>query len=233
MKTIYKIFVWIALVGLAACESNEPTVSTGVHNGFHYVDLGLPSGTAWATCNIGANSPEEYGHYFAWGETTSKDEYSYNTYKFGNDFDVFTKYTERDAWNPDGDNLSTLEPCDDAAHVLWGGKWRMPTRQEADELRILCSWEKVRYKGKKGCKITGPNGNSIFLPAAGHRSGVEFHSQNIGCTCWTSSVGLWDDGRLDYVWATFICYSVEDKDCMLFSNPRIYGYPIRPVCSPQ
>ena len=142
-------------------------------NGYEYVDLGLPSGTLWATMNVGADSPEDYGDYFAWGETQPKDEYNWSTYKWCNGrSNTLTKYCTQSS---DGtvDNKKTLDLADDAANANWGGDWRMPTKTEQNELRntsyTTCTW--TTQNGVKGYKvISKKNGNSIFLPAAGYRS---------------------------------------------------------------
>ena len=132
------------------------------------VDLGLTSGLLWAAWNIGASIPEEYGTYFAWGETVPKDSYDWSTYKFGNGSN-FSKYN-----NIDG--LTELELEDDAAYVILGKDWRMPTH--ADELELVneCSWESVTVNGVSGYKITGPNGNSIFMPRGGLYDGTDYGS---------------------------------------------------------
>ena len=124
-----------------------------------YVDLGLS--VKWATCNVGATTPEEYGDYFAWGETEAKQNFSWEIYKWCHGTkSTITKYNATDG-------LTTLLPEDDAAHVNWGGQWRMPTKEELTELREQCTWKWVTINGIKGNKVTGPNGNSIFLPAGG------------------------------------------------------------------
>ena len=107
------------------------------HNGHEYVDLGLPSGIKWATCNVGATTPEEYGDYFAWGETQPKDYYDWSTYKYcnGDEYSI-TKYCTRSTYGT-VDIKTTLELSDDAARVNWGGKWRMPTIEEQKELLVL------------------------------------------------------------------------------------------------
>lgn len=122
------------------------------------VDLGLPSGTLWADRNVGADSPEDYGDYFAWGETTPKNIYSWVTYKFY-DGSVL-KYNS-------SDKKTCLELSDDAAYVNWGNKWRMPTKEETLELANNCKWTISTRNGVKGFYVTGPNGNSIFMPVAG------------------------------------------------------------------
>ena len=139
-----------------------------------YVDLGLPSGTLWATCNIGANNPEDYGDYFAWGETATKDVYNWETYKWCNNGEPrqTTKYCSDSAYGYNGftDGKTELDPQDDAAYVKWGPKWRTPSKAQQDELREQCTWTWVTQNGVDGRLVTGPNGNTLFLPATGFRS---------------------------------------------------------------
>ena len=130
------------------------------------VDLGLPSGLKWAACNLGASRPEEYGDYYAWGETEPKEKYSWETYKFGTDF-VLSKYVTDPAYGA-VDHKTLLDPEDDAAVVNLGGSWRMPTEAEYDELISKAIWTWTSRNGVSGYLVTGSNGNSIFLPAAGH-----------------------------------------------------------------
>ena len=133
------------------------------------VDLGLPSGTLWADRNIGADSPEGYGDYFAWGETRPKSVYDWSTYKYcKGSGTTLTKYCT-DSSNGKVDNKTVLEAVDDAATANWGKSWRMPTHTEQKELIEKCKWSWTTRNGIKGYKVTGPNGNSIFLPAAGYR----------------------------------------------------------------
>lgn len=140
-----------------------------------YVDLGLPSGTLWATCNVGASSPEEYGDYFAWGETAPKDEYSYGNYKWWyfdeNGYRYISKYNTDSYFGP-VDSKTELEPEDDAARVNWGASWRMPSYDQVVELVNTCSWQWTSRNGVIGQLITGPNGNTMFLPAAGYCDGT-------------------------------------------------------------
>ena len=136
-----------------------------------YVDLGLSSGTLWATCNVGASSPEEYGNYFAWGETEPKDEYSWSTYKWcEGSYTTMTKYCIHTDYGYNGftDGKRSLELEDDAAYVNWGPEWRMPSLEEEKELVKNCTWTWTTINDVKGYQVTGPNGNSIFLPAAGY-----------------------------------------------------------------
>lgn len=136
------------------------------------VDLGLPSGTKWADRNVGSSSPDDYGSYFAWGETETKDVYNWSTYKWCNGTDsVMTKYVTDSSFGQ-VDGLSVLTPENDVATVKWGDKWRMPTQDEMDELLSKCSWTLITSdKGVTGYKVTGPNGNSIFLPLCGFKDG--------------------------------------------------------------
>lgn len=131
-----------------------------IENGHEYVDLGLS--VKWATCNVGASSPEEYGDYFAYGETEPKENYDLCNYKFAIDGGyTFTKYNETD-------NKTTLYIDDDAARKNFGGKWRIPTYDEMKELKEKCTWKWKTCNGVKGCEVKSKiNGNSIFLPAAG------------------------------------------------------------------
>ena len=133
-----------------------------------YVDLGLS--VKWATCNIGANSPEEYGDYFAWGEIAPKEEYSWSTYKWCNGSETtLTKYCTDGSYGTI-DNKTQLELSDDAAYANWGNAWRMPTRAEFTELHEQCTWTWTTENGINGYKVTSKsNGNSIFLPVTGLR----------------------------------------------------------------
>ena len=163
-------------------------------NGYEYVDLGLPSGLKWATMNVGASSPEEYGDYFAWGETEAKNNYNWSTYKFelGTDYNgPFSKYVTQSSYGT-VDNKTVLDLEDDAAHVNWGGSWRMPTDAEWTELRNNCTWTWTSQNGVNGRKVTGPNGNSIFLPAAGRRDDAVLDYAGSYGLYWSSSL------RTDY-----------------------------------
>ena len=157
-------------------------------NGHAYVDLGLS--VKWATCNVGATTPEGYGDYFAWGETKRKGDYDWSTYKWCNgDEYSMTKYCTSSYYGT-VDNKTTLELTDDAARVNWGGKWRMPTKAEYDELcnTSNCTWTWTTQNGVNGYKVTSKkNGNSIFLPAVGSRG-------NGGI--------LSDEGRDGYYWSS-------------------------------
>ena len=183
--------------------------STGIHNGYEWVDLGLPSGTKWATMNVGAKSPSDYGYYFAWGETKPKSSYTSENYKYikcPNKFlkllvtlgDKLTKYnTNREFGKVDG--KKELDLCDDAAHDNWGSGWRMPNKSQQDELRNKCRWVFTMMDGHKGYNVVGPNGNHIFLPADGRL--YENNSDREYGSYWSRSLdlkGLWRAFGLDF-----------------------------------
>ena len=199
------------MCGLCAVMFMSCTKTTGTENGHEYVDLGLPSGTKWATCNVGASKPEEYGNYYAWGETTTKSS-SYDNYKWSNDgWYTFTKYNTSSS-SGTVDNKTVLELADDAARANWGGAWRMPTDAEWTELRENCTWTWITKNGVNGYEVKSKiNGNSCFLPAAGCRYGDDLNGAGYDGLYWSSSLytdypcSAWDVsfysdgvGRLDY-----------------------------------
>ena len=191
-------------------------------NGHEYVDLGLS--VKWATCNVGASKPEEYGDYFAWGETTPKSTYDFSTYKYCNgSFDSQTKYNTESSYGT-VDNKTTLELSDDAARANWGGSWRMPTRAELDELREKCTWTWTTQNGVSGYKVTSKiNGKSIFLPAAGCRNDSSLNSAGSYGLYWSSSL---DTGYPYYAYELYFNSDYVDWD----NDYRYYGQSVRPVC---
>lgn len=154
----------------------QANATTGTHNGHEWVDLGLPSGTKWATCNVGANSPSDYGSYFAWGETSPKSNYDWSNLKYclNDDRDKYSKYVTDSKYGK-VDGKKELDLVDDAAYVNWGSGWRMPSMAQLNELQEKCKWTWTSQGGHDGCMVVGPNGNSIFLPAAGCFSIDSFH----------------------------------------------------------
>ena len=193
--------------------------SKGVVSGHDYVNLGLPSGTLWATCNVGANSPEEYGDYFAWGETQPKSDYDESNYKFRIS-SVLTKYCF-------SDTKAVLESPDDAATVNWGANWRMPTEAEYMELTRVCTCEWTTRNGKKGSLLTGPNGNTLFMPAAGcyYRKGLD--ATEVNGFYWSSSL------YTDEPWAGWTARFYGPRrggwDVEFDYRSRSYGQSVRPV----
>lgn len=198
----------------------------GSINGHDYVDLGLPSGTLWATCNVGANTPEVYGDFFAWGETSAKNSYAWSNYKYCNgDFNSLTKYCCFSSSGDNGftDNLTILEASDDAATVNLGSDWRIPTVEEMRELRNNCVMLWTVQKGTKGFLFTGPNGSSIFMPAGGYYFDSDHEDIGVGGYYWTSTLG---PGMSGYSWL-FHFYS----DGYEMNNyGRGQGRSVRAVC---
>lgn len=197
-------------------------ITSGVADGHEWVDLGLPSGTLWATMNVGADSPEEYGDYFAWGETTTKSTYNWSTYKLCKGYEnTMTKYCKSSSCGT-VDNKTTLELSDDAAYVNWGSSWRMPTKAEQNELRTECSLTKTTQNGVEGYKVTSrTNGNSIFLPAAGYRNNSDLNDAGSNCNYWTSSLYEYNS----YSYYAYRWYSSSGLD----RSSRYYGCSVRPV----
>ena len=166
-------------------------VPTGTIDGYDYVDLGLPSGTLWATTNLGGASANSYGDYFAWGEITTKDSYTWENYTLANGSSTtFTKYNNSSSYGT-VDNKTTLEAADDAATQNWGGNWRMPTIEEWEELFEKCTWNWTTLNGVNGYEVKATNGNSIFLPAAGFRNYDELYSAGSYGDYWSSSLGTY------------------------------------------
>ena len=163
----------------------------GSYNGHDYVDLGLPSGTLWAMCNVGAETPEEYGYYFAWGETEFKVVYDWSTYKWCSDDQYhLTKYCNNSNFGYNGftDNLTTLQIEDDAVTANWGDGWRMPTYDEWNELYQYTTSTWVAQNGVNGRLFTANNGSSLFLPAAGVFLGNEIQALGETGGYWSSSI---------------------------------------------
>ena len=179
-----------------------------------YVDLGLS--VKWATFNVGATKPEDYGDYFAWGETEPKEEYTWENYKWcdGTDANI-TKYNTTDG-------KTILEPADDAAQVHWGGKWRMPTKEEQQELIDRCRWERTNLNGVIGYKVTGPNGNSIFIPIAGAYNSFDNQLNSVGSIGWIYSSTIATEIRAYEIHIEE--GGIQQKDCS-----RCVGLTIRPV----
>ena len=229
-----KIFYFVALVTLSLlfvqCETKPEGGENGVHEGHEYVDLGLPSGLKWATCNIGAESPEQLGYFLSWGEVEPKDYYYWDTYKYSGDTDSsFTKYCFDSQYGLDGfvDNKLQLDLEDDAAHVNWGGKWRMPTAEEAKELYDCCKWTWTIEKGMPGYKVMGINGNSIFMPAAGSMGWNEHYDFKNEVTYWTSTLSQ-DEYYPNQ--AVFIRAKEHNIDPIDSWSRRCWGFSVRAVC---
>ena len=162
MKYKITILAFIAALIVVAMSCTMKKSTTGFINGHEYVDLGLS--VKWAAMNVEASSPSGYGRYFAWGETCTKREYTEKNSKCYNN----SSYC-RDIGG---------DPSTDVARAYWGGSWRMPTKDEFDELLYECAWTVDIVMGRIGYCVTGPNGNSIFLPAAGYRRGSLLYQED-------------------------------------------------------
>ncbi len=193
---------------------------SGMDNGHAWVDLGLS--VCWATTNVGASKPGDYGDYYAWGETSTKSTYDWSTYKYciGSD-DTMTKYCTNSNFGT-VDNKTTLEPSDDVAQVKWGGGWRMPSIEELQELKEKCKWEWTQQDGHSGYRVTGPNGNSIFLPAAGYRYDSSLYNAGSYVNYWSRT--LYES---DPSYARSLYYG--SGRIYAGSSRRYFGYSVRPV----
>ena len=201
---------------------------SGSIGGRDYVDLGLPSGTLWATCNVGASSPEDYGNYIAWGEMSTKSTYDWSTYKWcKGSVRTLTKYCTWSSYGNNGftDNKKELDPDDDAAYVNWGRDWRMPSLEQFEELinSSYTTTEWTTQNGVKGRLITSnSNGNSVFLPAAGYRDGSSLSGAGSEGDYWSRT--LLESGprsaRGLYFYSSFISMD---------GIPRCNGRSVRPV----
>ena len=180
---------------------------------YAYVDLGLS--VKWATCNVGATKPEEYGDYYAWGETTTKATYSWDTYTLTTDGgSTFTKYNTTDG-------KTVLELADDAARANWGGAWRMPTDAEWTELRENCTWTWTTKNGVNGYEVKSKtNENAIFLPAAGYRDDDDLSNAGFGYY-WSSSLSTYPLSA----WGVFL----DSGGVSRYGDNRYCGLSVRPV----
>lgn len=213
-------------------ECDRNLVANFSHNligGHEYVDLGLPSGLLWAACNIGSDNPEEYGDYFAWGETEKKDVFEIANYvyaKEGSDelHPLLTKYCNNPEYGYYGftDSLTILQPEDDAALANWGDGWRMPTVEEWQELCNKTTVRCTQQNGVYGCLITASNGNSLFLPAAGHRWGDILSGAGYDGAYWSSSLFT------DFPYGAWFFDLDSGYTCVSYYG-RFYGFSVRPV----
>ena len=211
MKKIYLIMTLICMM-MVSCK---PDGGDGKHQGHEYVDLGLS--VKWATRNIGAKSPEDYGRYFAWGETTTKSEYNSSNCPI---YGLSVSELQSQEYI---DSVGNLMPQYDAATANWGGDWRMPTKVEQEELLDNCTWSWVTQNGVNGYKVTSKvNGNSIYLPAAGSRDGSLLFSDGYIGQYWSSSPLETNH------YGAFMLYFYSDVQRMDGSY-RVLGQSVRPV----
>lgn len=199
-------------------------------NGHEYVDLGLPSGTLWATCNIGAETVEEFGDYFAWGETEPKELYDWKSYQYGrfiHDRYELNKYCTDSAYGFNGlvDNLTVMEPDDDVARTCWGEGWRMPTIGEWEELFLNTTGVWTMLNDVKGWRCTASNGNSLFLPAAGYWWDDAFNA-DLGLY-WSRSINK------EFPYRAWGFHFNCDSSHLCGSSDRNRGQTVRAVCCRQ
>lgn len=199
------------------------TTAPLMSSGHEYVDLGLS--VMWATCNVGAEYPEDYGYHFAWGEIEPKKEYTWENYKYGSSPTNVIKYSALTGYGCfDGKRI--LDLWDDAAYMNWGGDWRMPTLEEAEELIRNTTWTWITQNGVQGCRVTSNiNGNSIFLPATGYYQDSEYIDEG-------TNVGIWTNTASSPSRGTGVANN-KNKDKTnptdLYAFERSNGDPVRPV----
>ena len=232
-NTMKKFIIPLAALALlfACTPVDDKSGTDGNDNNnkqYSAVDLGLS--VKWASCNIGANAPEEYGDYYAWGETETKENYEWQTYKWYDGSARLTKYNTDTSYGT-VDNKTVLDLEDDVAHVKLGGSWRMPTYSEVDELMSTrydssYKWEWRSLNGHNGWLVTClVNGNSIFLPAAGNRYDTYCDVGSRG-DYWSSSL----DGTNypDHAWRFYFTSDYVDDE---YGGVRNHGFSVRPVFS--
>lgn len=228
IRLISILVLLLVAAGVACAFLLKPSASDvtfeydGKANGYHYVDLGLPSGIKWASYNVGASKPEEYGGYYAWGETEEKVDYSWSTYEWCNgSYDTMTKYCI-DGYYGNVDGKAVLDPDDDVAHVKWGRGWRMPATEEQLELLTQCTWKKKKLNGVNGYQVIGPNGKSIFLPAAGYKDGSELYARGRRGYYWPNSNNDYDNSDAN-------CLGFDSDNQGWYDDSRRLGRNVRPV----
>ena len=224
-KNLLSLAVAVVAIAGASTQASAQTAPADVQA----VDLGLPSGLKWASCNVGATTPEGYGDFFAWGETATKEDFLWENYTLAKgDYDKLTKYCnhERSGNNEFTDNKTVLEPEDDAAHVNWGGSWRMPTDAEWKELQENCTWTWTTQNGVDGHLVASKtNSNAIFLPAAGWRKGTDHYLAGTDGYYWSSS--LYEGDYPTCALRINFSRSGANRDY----GDRTFGLSIRPVQS--
>ena len=210
--------------GLWSCDRED--INGDNNSSVKWVDLGLPSGLLWADRNVGANSPEDYGNYYAWGEATPKNVYDWSTYAYGNHYDELTKYCNKASYGLNGftDKLTVLQASDDAATVNLGGGARTPTKYEWEELidHTTSTW--ITRNGVNGRLLTGSNGESLFLPAAGYRPSL--YDAGEGGLYWSSTLYTDDPSSAWY-------FSFYSRSQGMNHGGRGSGFPVRAVRASQ
>ena len=229
MKKAIKVVTVIIGVAFCVAGCTKPDVSNnggiGTYNGHEYVDLGLPSGTLWATCNIGAKKPDGFGDYYAWGEKTTKSTYDWENYQHCNGrYYRLTKYCTDHSYGNDGftDFLTEIRASDDVARSSWGIGWRIPSKKQWDELKSNTTVTWTTQNGTNGLLFSASNGNVLFLPAAGLRYFTG--SASVGSFGFYYSRTLYIK-KTDMAW----CLRFFSEGCKMSSVSREEGLSIRPV----
>ena len=230
MKKTAKLF-FIAIL-LLTC------VHVSAQKKHKYVDLGLPSGTMWATCNLGANNPEDYGDYLAWGENTPKAKYNWSNYKFCKGSNkTLTRNCNNPKFGYNGfiDNYYGLNGGDDPACHNWGLGWHIPSIEHWEELYNNTTSTWTCRNGVYGMLFTGRNGKSIFLPAAGYRTDGELNLAGSNCVYWSDAILSWysrdkqDYGRFDNTPSRAMLVGFKSDRFYQGNDERCYGLPVRPI----
>lgn len=236
MKKLFYIFACCFFVSTVSCEDkskfleNKPNSNNNNSdtetsapikiNGHEAIDLGLPSGLLWATCNVGASSPDKIGNYYAWGEVKTKTTFSESNYLLiankNNGIVHYTKYITSSTYGTI-DNKTVLDSSDDVASVVWGGTWRMPTSKDFEELISKCTWKDDYTNQRVIC--TGPNGKCIYFPDCGFYKNSELINANC-IYMWTSSL---------YIYDGYASAFEEFGRTEIYYENRYYGLTVRPV----
>lgn len=219
-------YIILAIVILVSACGKIPESVTGNYNGHDFVDMG--TSVMWATCNVGAQMPTEYGDYVAWGEIESKEYYAWKSYKYGYSANSLTKYCTNPEFG-NVDNLLVLQPEDDYAFIKWGEKWRTATKEEWDELFQTCEHKYIiSSTGRKGYLVTAKNGNQIFLPLDGGKIfDYPDETRNKWGHYWTASIVEKDPYS---AWCLFLTDNSDDKELATYTtSSRCWGFSVRAV----
>ncbi len=221
MRKVLNVVAGVVLcMVLVSCNEEVDTktlIDESVISTEQEVDLGLS--VKWGGYNVGATSPEQYGDYYAWGETEEKNNYTFDTYNFFVDTDGDGR---KDDYANIGLNIGGTKY--DVARQKWGGSWRMPTKEDIDELVSKCTWAWITYNGVSGCKVMGPNGNSIFLPAGGGRYSTSHKFDGSRGCYWSATLcGAYGGGAWELYFDNVGC-GKNYGECN-----RIDGLLVRPV----